>query len=455
MADQIRGRILSQSNPDLNAPMKNTSDTSTATNSRREFLRSTTLAAASGLAISSHIAQAAEEKKPPVRIAVMGLNGRGKGLLNGFCAFPEVEVAYLCDPDSKTIPEALKVVAGKGKPVPKVVTDFREALADKQVTALVCAAPDHWHALATVWSCQAGKDVYVEKPVSHNIREGQTMVAAARKFQRVVQAGTQRRSASDLIEAVKLIREGKLGDVKMVRTWITSERPQIGKLQPSAPPENLDFNLWAGPGPGDVYKSNLVHYHWHWRWDYGTGECGNNGIHAMDVARWGLGVEYPDVVTCGGGKYFFDDDQETPDTQLATFDFPNACLQWEHRTWTKRGIDGQTYGVEFYGTEATLLVSSKGWRMFKDEKEIQKHDGSDMESAHIKNFLDCLVSREKPNGDIEIAHRSTQLCHLANIAWRTRSTVKFDGVKGEIIDNPAAAALMGRTYRKGFELPVV
>lgn len=422
---------------------------------RRDFLRSATLAAAAGMAATTHVSAQENAKKAPVRLAVMGLNSRGKGLLSTFCSFPEVEIAYLCDPDSKTFPDALKVVAAKGKAVPKVVADFREALADPQVTALVCAAPDHWHALATILACQAKKDVYVEKPVSHNIREGQAMVAAARKNERVVQAGTQRRSATDLMEAVKVIRAGKLGDVNMVRTWITSERPQIGKVQPSAPPENLNFDLWAGPAPADHYKTNLVHYHWHWRWDYGTGECGNNGIHAMDVARWGLGVEYPDMVSCGGGKYFFDDDQETPDTQLATFDFPNACIQWEHRTWTKRGIDGQTYGVEFYGTDATLLVSSSGWKMYKDEKEIQKHEGSDMERAHIKNFLDCVVSREKPNGDIEIAHRSTQMCHLANIAWRTRSTVKFDGANGEIIDNPAAAALMGRTYRKGFELPVI
>ncbi len=429
---------------------------------RRDFLLSTTLSAAAGLAFSAHLGVAeekdkaeAEKKKEPVRLAVMGLNGRGKGLLNGFCAHSNVEIAYLCDPDSNTFPAALKVVEGRGKKTPKTVADFREALADKDVTALVCAAPDHWHALATVWACQAGKDVYVEKPVSHNIREGEAMIAVARKHKRVVQAGTQRRSASDLMEAVKLIREGKLGEVDMVRAWITSERPSIGKVQPSQPPENLNYDLWCGPGPSDAYKTNLVHYNWHWRWDFGTGECGNNGIHALDVARWGLGVEYPDIVTCGGGKYFFDDDQETPDTQLATFDFPNACIQWEHRTWNKRGIDGQTYGVTFYGRDATLVVGSRGWKMFKGEKEIQKNDGSDMESAHITNFLDCLVSRDKPNGDIEIAHRSTQLCHLANIAWRTRSTVKFDGAKGEILDNPAASALLGRTYRKGFELPTV
>lgn len=425
---------------------------------RREFLRSTTLSAAASLAFAAHVRSAEDQPeaaKAPVRLVVMGLNGRGKALLSTFCTHANVEVAYLCDPDSKTIPDALKVVESRGKKAPKVITDVREALADKEVTALVCAAPDHWHALATIWGCQAEKDVYVEKPVSHDIREGEAMVVAARKYKRVVQAGTQRRSATDLQEAVKLIRAGKIGEVDMVRAWITSERPSIGKVEVTPPPENLNFDLWAGPGPSDAYKSNLVHYHWHWRWDFGTGECGNNGIHALDVARWGLGVEYPEIVTCGGGKYFFEDDQETPDTQLATFDFANTCIQWEHRTWSKRGIDGQGFGVAFYGREATLIVGSSGWKIFQGEKEIQKHDGSDMEKAHIQNFLDCTVNREKPNADIEIAHRSTQLCHLANIAWRTRSTIKFDGEKGQILDNPAATALMSRTYRKGFELPAV
>jgi predicted dehydrogenase len=329
------------------------------------------------------------------------------------------------------------------------------ALEDPDVDVLVCAAPDHWHALATVWACQAGKDVYVEKPVSHNIVEGQTMIAAARKYKRVVQAGTQRRSGADYQAAVEEIRKGRLGKVHMARAWITSTRPNIGHDQPSDPPANLDFNLWAGPAPDQPYKKNLVHYHWHWRWNYGTGECGNNGIHALDVARWGLGVDAPHTVCCGGGKYSFDDDQETPDTQLATFDFDDACIQWEHRTWNKRGIDGQGFGITFYGTEANLMCGAKGWTIMQGDKEIAKHEGADMESAHLKNFLDCLVSRDKPNADIEIAHQSTQLCHLANIAWRTRSTVRFDGAAGKIVDNPAAEALLGRTYRKGFELPKI
>jgi predicted dehydrogenase len=431
---------------------------------RREFLG--TSAVGIGLAaLQSGVFAANEGAKAevaPVRMAVMGVNGRGKGLLSGFCGFPQVEIAYICDPDADVIPDAVKIVTDKGKKIPKVEKDFRTALDDQDVNVLVCAAPDHWHALATVWGCQAGKDVYTEKPVAHNPTEGRRMVEAARRYNRVVGAGTQRRSAPHIQDAIKLIHEGKLGDLAFVRSWITSQRPNIGKDQITSPPQNLDFDLWCGPAPNNGYKKNLVHYHWHWRWDYGTGECGNNGIHFMDVARWGAGVEYPEHVASGGGKYVFDDDQETPDTLLSTFDFGDLAIQWEHRTWSPRGLEGDSSGVEFYGSEASLLIDGKGWTMFglekdKKKKEIVLAQGEpkDHEKPHLQNFLDCLVSRNKTNADIETAHRSTLLCQLANISWRTRSTLKFDGKTESIVGNDAATALMSRSYRKGFELPVI
>lgn len=434
---------------------------------RREFLNATSRLGAGGLVASLaagvHVACADEKDskkdRPPVKVAIMGVNSRGKQLLPGFVEIPEVEVAYICDPDSDTIPSAVKIVQDGGKPTPRIEKDFRVALDDPSVTALVCAAPDHWHALATILACQAGKDVYVEKPCCHNPIEGQRMVAAARRYNRVVQVGTQRRSGVDMQALVKEVQSGRLGKVNFVRCWITSVRPNIGHAEPSAPPPNLDFNLWCGPGPDSAYRKNLVHYHWHWRWDYGTGECGNNGIHALDIARWGLGIDYPETIACGGGKYFFDDDQETPDTQLATFDLPGASIQWEHRTWSPRGIDGEGFGVAFYGSEGTLVTNGRGWVIYegtgKNEKVAARHDGSELEKAHKGNFLDCIVSRERPVADIEIAHRSTLFCHLANIALRTRSVLKFDGKTETIVGNEPAAKLMGRTYRKGFELPVV
>jgi predicted dehydrogenase len=437
---------------------------------RRQFLGNSAAATTAatlvaGLGSALHVAHGQEKEdadrkdRAPVRLAIMGVNGRGKALLSGFAHFPEVEIAYICDPDLTVIPAAVAAAEKLGKKTPQVESDFRKALDDKSVTALVCAAPDHWHSLATIWACQAGKDVYVEKPVSHNPVEGRRMVEAARKYNRIVQAGTQRRSNPTLKEAVEYVRSGKLGDVNFCRTWISSQRPNIGHESVTSPPPQLDFDLWCGPAPNNGYKKNLVHYHWHWRWDYGTGECGNNGIHALDVARWGMGIEYPETVTCGGNKYFFDDDQETPDTQIATFDFPTGCISWEHRTWSPRGIDGEGFGVEFYGSEGTMYTGGTDFIVYawagKKEKVIEKKEGTDPVRAHLQNFLDCLVTREKPNAEIEIGHRSTQFCHLANIAWRTRSTVKFDGETETISGNPAASKLLGREYRKGFELPKI
>ena len=400
----------------------------------------------------------ASADKSKTRVAVMGLNNRGKQLLPAFLDCPDVEIAYLCDPDSSVIPPALKLVTERNRKDPKVVSDFRKALDDRSVDVLVCAAPDHWHALATVWACQAGKDVYVEKPCSHNPAEGRTMVRAARFHQRVVQVGTQRRSADDLIAAVERVRSGRLGKVHLARAWITSVRPNIGRESPTTPPPSLDFDLWAGPAINPHYQKNLVPYHWHWRWLYGTGECGNNGVHGLDIARWGLGVDAPEFVSSGGRKYHFDDDQETPDTQFATFDFANAAIEWEHRTWNKRGLEDQEFGVVFYGTDATLVALDRGWKIYQDRKTVEEHAGTghaDWVQRHVRNFLDCCRTRQRPNADIEIGHQSTLLCHLANIAWRTRSTLRFDAASETIPNNAAAKRLWAREYRRGYDLPSV
>lgn len=394
----------------------------------------------------------------PVRVAVMGVNGRGRQLISSLLEFPEVEITHICDPDSSVIPPAAKLVTDRRAKAPAFVRDFRTVLDDPKLDVLVCAAPDHWHALAAILACQAGKDVYVEKPLSHNIVEGRRMVEAARKYNRVVQVGTQRRSSEELIRAVERIRGGRLGKVHLARAWITSVRPSIGHEPVTSPPPSLDFNLWAGPAPHPEYKKNLVHYHWHWRWLYGTGECGNNGIHGLDAARWGLGVEAPEYIACGGRKYHFDDDQETPDTQFVTFDFKDAAIEWEHRTWSKRGLDGggAEFGIVFYGTDATLVAVDGGWKIYQDRKVVEEHPGtghSDWIRRHLRDFFDSRMTRQHPAADVEIGHRSTTLCHLANVAWRTRSTLRFDGATETIADNVAASALLSREYRTGFGLP--
>lgn len=436
---------------------------------RRDFLKQTMGQA--GLAVVGSIASGAYASgadqpaiaaadRTPVRVAVMGVQNRGKDLVRNFSSFPHVDVAYICDVDKNVITPAVQVLEKKGRPAPKIVTDFREALDDPQVNVLACAAPDHWHALATIWGCQAGKDVYVEKPCSHNPAEGKLMVEIARRTKKIVQVGTQRRTSVAMQKLVDYVRSGKLGKVGFARAWITGGRKPIGREQVVPAPDNLNFDLWCGPAPNKGYKKNLVHYKWHWRWDYGTGECGNNGVHGLDVLRWALGVEYPTRVVCGGGKYVFEDDQETPDTQLATFEYPGGAFQWEHRTWSERGMDGLKGGLALYGTKGNLLSDEQSWTVFsptgKKEEVLHREQHTEFELPHVENFLDAIVTRKLPTADIEVNHRSTLLCQLANIAWRTGSTVNFDGAKEEIVGNPAATALMRReSYRKGFELPTI
>jgi predicted dehydrogenase len=413
---------------------------------RRQFL--TTAAAGTLSALSA--ARAADKPNDKVTLAFMGVNGRGRDLLRGFSAFADVEIAYVCDPDENVIPVALKAIDPGHKTTPKVEKDIRRVLADKDVTALVVAAPDHWHALATVWACQAGKHVYVEKPISHNLVEGRRMVEAARKYDRVVQVGTQRRSAPHSQSALEFIRSGKLGKVPFAQAWIAGARKSIGRKPDEAVPHGVDYDLWLGPAPERPFNPNRFHYNWHWNWDYGTGELGNNGIHGLDLARCLLGVDAPARITCGGGKYFFDDDQQTPDTQVATFDFDGCCLTWEHRIWSRTGAEGESFGVALYGENGTLLFDGKGWHVI-DGAEASDKSG-EMQQAHLRNFLDCIKEHRKPNADIEEGHRSTRLCHLGNIAWRTGRTLRFDA-RTETVDDADANKLLGRTYRKPFELP--
>ncbi|MEX1232800.1 MAG: Gfo/Idh/MocA family oxidoreductase [Planctomycetaceae bacterium] len=421
---------------------------------RRDFINST--AALAAATFVSGASEARANARQRVRVAVMGVRSRGRQLIENYSHFDWVDFAYLCDADTQYMPEAAKAITAKGRKEPKMVQDFRAALDDPEVDVLICAAPNHWHGLATILACQAGKDVYVEKPVSHNIGEGRRMVEAARKYKRIVQSGTQRRSGADFQEAIDLLKQGRIGEVRLAKTWINGGRPNIGYEEVVDPPESLDFNLWCGPAPNNGYKKNLVPYNWHWRWDYGGGECANNGIHGLDLARWGMGMEYPETIVSGGNKYVFDDDQQTPDTQMATFDFPGGAIHWEHYTWSKMTQEGEGFGVMFYGTEGTLFCRSGGWSIYnKDNKEVEKRESAERDRAHILNFLECLETRSLPNADIEIGHRSAALCHLANIAIRTRSTITYDGEKETILDNEPAQALLNREPRSGFEYPTL
>ncbi len=416
---------------------------------RRQFVRSS---AALTLTAAAYT-RAASRPNDRVRVAVMGVHGRGKYLLPVFLGQPDVEVTHVIDPDPSVVPAALAAARKKQSAAPKVETDVRRVLEDKSVTALVVSAPDHWHALATVWACQAGKHVYVEKPVSHNLIEGRRMVQAARKHDQVVQAGTQRRSAEHVLAAREFVKSGKLGKVPFARTWIAGNRPSIGKKKDAPVPKGVDYSLWLGPAPQRPFNPNHFHYNWHWFWDYGTGELGNNGIHGLDVARLVLDLDAPSRVTSSGGKFFYDDDQQTPDTQVATFDFPGCTLVWEHRIWAKTGMEGSPFGIALYGEKGTLVFDAKGWHV-KDGVEASHKEAGGLMATHVKNFFDCVRDGKRPNADIEEGHKSTRLCHLGNIAFRLGKTLHFDAAT-ETTGDKEADKLLGREYRAPFTLPAV
>jgi predicted dehydrogenase len=391
-----------------------------------------------------------------VVLGIMGVNGRGAAIAQGMMAAENAEVAAICDVDSRAAIRVGNLVGEKQGRAPKVTGDFRQILDDPGIDVLVIAAPNHWHAPATIMACAAGKHVYVEKPCSYTAAEGEMAIAAARKNKRIVQMGTQRRSWSGIQEAIGKVRGGEIGDVLYSRTWYNNRRPSIGFGKPASVPEWLDWDLWQGPAPRRPYKDNVVHYNWHWHWHWGNGELGNNGVHAIDVARWGLGVTYPSRVTAGGGKYRHDDDQETPDTMMVTIDFPeNKTITWEGLSWSPLGPHDSGFGLSFHGTEGSMVIRGAGYTLYDMRgKEIGSGTGDAGDRSHFADFLDAVRTGRLPNADIEIAHQSTLLCHLGNIAYRTQSVLTLDPSNGHIQDNPEAEALWTREYEPGWE-PVV
>jgi predicted dehydrogenase len=386
-----------------------------------------------------------------IRVAVIGVRGRGADLAKGFAEAKDSEVVAVCDIDDKVFKKSVQSVESATGRAPRTEKDFRRLLDDKSIDAIAVATPDHWHAPMTVLGCQAGKDVYVEKPASHNLVEGRRMVQAARKYDRVVQLGTQRRSAEHLRDAVEHLKSGAIGKVGLARSWIHQQRQPIGHGQPGPVPDGVDYAMWQGPAPDRPFYPNRFHYNWHWFWNWGTGELGNNGIHGVDVARWGLGVHEPRRVTSGGGKYVFDDDQEVPDTQVVTWEFDDCAIVWEHRMWSKHGLEGSSFGNAYYGDKGTLLIDDKGWRVV-DGPEAGG-PATDSGGRHIADFLACMRDRKRPNADIEEGHLSTRLCHLGNIAHRVGRKLTFDAASETFPGDAEANALLAREYSSRFEMP--
>ncbi len=397
-----------------------------------------------------------------VQMGIVGLGGRGTYLMRAFSQIPDCQVMALCDVFQAARERAQSQLAKLGAPKAKEYVDLRELYADKEVDAVAIATPNHWHALATIWACEAGKDVYVEKPASHNVYEGWRMIETARRTQRIVQVGHQGRSSPHKIRAMQLLREGVIGQLYMARGLCFKRRPSIGKTPPEPVPAGLNWDLFLGPAPMRPYTLNRYRYNWHWFWDTGNGDIGNQGVHEMDICRWGLGVELPETVVSTGGKYIYDDDQETPNTQLASFSYGDKQIVFEVRgllTGPEAGLPvrpGNTIGNLFFGSEGWMWVDDRGFQVYKGEKMEKVMDEVaekvDSTRLHIENFLAACRSRnyKELNADVEVGALSAALCHLANISYRVGRLLKWDAKARKFVNDPEADQLLTRKYREPY-----
>ena len=463
---------------------------------RRDFLKTTGKAVAMGaatLALGGKVLGANDR----VRVAICGVRGRGNDHIRGYSKVPNAEIAALCDVDETVLNERLGTVQSLGLPRPKGYGDIRKLLEDKDIDAVSIATPNHWHSLIAIWAVQAGKDVYVEKPCSHNFFEGRQLVRAVKKYNRICQHGSQSRSNPGMIEAIQKVQNGTIGDVYLARALCYKWRNTIGHATPEPVPAGVNYDLWTGPAPMKPFTRNRFHYNWHWIWDTGNGEIGNQAIHEIDIARWGLGVRFPTMVSATGGHFMFDDDQETPNVLNATYYFEGAdgkrkLMEVEVRHWItnheaeigtgaygktevpaagltastprpgsqKRALGPQdaktnTIGNIFYGSNGYLGID--GYDAYKTWLTNQAEPGPSGKAAgdHFANFIDCVRSRraEDIHCPIEEGHLSTTLVHLANASYRLGRTLKFDPVQEQVIDDEEANRMLRGTYRAPYVVP--
>src|SRR5436190_11437864 len=450
---------------------------------RRHFLMSTAVmaggAAVRGLA----------SPNDTVRIGVVGCGGRGGSHVAAWPSLPNVEIVALCDVDEAHIAEKLKTLETKGLRKPATYVDLRKLLEEKMIDAVSIASPNHWHTLQTIWACQAVKDVYVEKPCSFNVFESQQIVAAARKYDRMVQQGSQSRSSSALQEGVQRMREGELGEVYMTRGLCYKWRDTIGKY-PDGPMHDgetfgytvgakaseepytasylthVDYDLWTGPAPKRPFNRNRFHYNWHWFWDTGNGDLGNQGIHEVDISRWGLGVGAPTKVSMIGGKFMFDDAQETPNTSSASWEFDvngvKKMMTFEVRHWIsphEAGIDepkpGNTIGNEFYGSKGYLVIDNYNKYYSFLGKDQKPGPGDTKKDEHWANSINAVRSRRREdlNAEVEEGALSCNLMHLANISYRLGRTLHWDAKTMTVLNDAEANKMLTREYRTPFVVP--
>ncbi len=424
---------------------------------RRSFIKNSA-GVAVALSLPTIIPARAFGANDRVSLAVLGVHGRGQNHISGFSNLKNVELTTLCDPDNVVLQERAGEFEKKyGKKV-KTEMDLRKVFDDKSIDAVSIATPNHWHALATIWACQAGKDVYVEKPGSHDFAEGPKIIEAAKKYKRVVQHGVQLRSSAAMKEAVQHLRDGLIGEVYMARGLVFKWRPDLGDKGTSPIPEGLDYDLWTGPAQMRPFSKNYVHYNWHWYWNYGNGDIGNQGIHETDLCMWGLGVDtFPEKITSAGGKFLWKDAQETPEVLSSTYIYPKErkIIEFEVRPWMTNEEGGTGIGNIFYGSEGYMVV--KGYDFYETFLGRERKPGPTRKAGgdHFKNFIDAVVARDPAllNGPPETLHLSSGLAHLGNIAYRTGRNLTFDPKKEKFVNDKEADGMLSREYRAPFTMP--
>ncbi len=396
-----------------------------------------------------------------IRLGLIGCGGISKADLNAFFASPEVDCVTICDVDDARIAGRLKHVEEARGRTPAAVKDYRRILDQQDIDVVLICTPDHWHALPMVHACQAGKDVYVEKPLATTIAEGRAMVAAARRHQRVVQMGTQWRSGEHYRRAIEYVHSGKLGKIRQVRVWAYLDWVKGAGNPLDAPvPAGVDYDMWLGPAPKRPFNKNRFHFNFRWFWDYAGGLMTDWGVHLINLALWGTGPEWPKRVFSSGGRYVLTDNTETPDSQIAVYDFPSYRLIFEHQIENRLGPDRREHGVWFNGTDASLILYRDAWEVIPEPsrksvpEEIHKSTPGDQDRAvHARNFLDCVRSREDPVENVDIGHHVSSVAHLGNLAFRSTGPVEWDAKRERVVGNKTADKLVGVKYRKPWKLP--
>ncbi len=445
-------------------------------NTRRDFIKKTLASSAVVVAGGILPGFSAESYRriiganAKIRVSSMGVNSRGKALAQTFSQQKDCEIIHICDVDSRAITSCQAAVKEFQDTTPKGFGDFRESLESKDVDVMVIAAPDHWHAPAALLAIQAGKHVYVEKPCSHSPAEGEMLNKASGIYGKVIQMGNQRRSYPNVVVGIDELKSGVIGRVYFGKGWYSNNRGPIGIGKEVAVPDWLNWDLWQGPAPRKAFKDNIVHYNWHWRWHWGTGEALNNGTHMVDLLRWGMEVDYPTRVSSNGGRYRYQDDWETPDTQVITLDFDdNKTMTWEGRSCNGLNIEGSSVGVIFYGEKGSMVMNGgDGYKIYDLENNLVKevkpgekinvrnlsNPSGNLDGIHVQNFFDAINNGTKLNADIDSGHKSTLLVQLGNIAQRVGHSLDIDSKNGHILDKKVVKNYWGREYEKGWEMKI-